>query len=123
MDNNKIFVYGILKRGHAASLSEMGGRFICEATLKNAQLYWLANRIGVGLKFELGKGPARGEVWEIPNALWPILDGMEGVAWNVYKRVEAYAMAGGERHKVQVYIHTYYEDGKAYNDPIPNNWF
>jgi gamma-glutamylcyclotransferase (GGCT)/AIG2-like uncharacterized protein YtfP len=117
-DSSKIFVYGILKRGHVLDLSTRGGIFIKEAEIKHAQLYWIGGRQGVGLRFEFNAGPARGEVWSIPNSLWPWLDGIEGVRYNVYTRRDAWT---ADRTKVQLYEHTC--EGMKYTDPIPNNWF
>ena len=128
MECNLLYVYGILKRGYAADLSKMGAKFISEATMQNSQLYWIGkDRMGVGLRFEQDKGPAQGEIWEIPESLWSYLDDIEGVKYNVYKRILTYPLLVKIEVAVQAYVyaHIYYENEakKYYNDPIPNNCF
>lgn len=86
--NNKLFVYGILKRGYDLSLDNYGAKFIGEAAIQGAVLYGIgyakfyseglhAYR-GVGLK--LDKDPSKvayGELWEVPGSLWRWLDDIE----------------------------------------------
>jgi gamma-glutamylcyclotransferase (GGCT)/AIG2-like uncharacterized protein YtfP len=123
---NRLFVYGILRKGFALDLTNEGATFIGNATLKNAQLYWLGNRAGVGLRFEPTKVSAVGEVWEIPDRLWKWLDDIEGVRHNVYKRLKTFpVLADGSAPETYVYAHVYYEGNakKYYNDPIRSNDF
>ena len=91
MDNNKIFVYGILKRGYELDLEQFGAKFLGEASIPGATLYGIGRRYqheghpndgrefsGVGLK--LAGSPlttAYGELWEIPDNLWNFLDDIE----------------------------------------------
>lgn len=125
MDNNRLFVYGILRRGFAADLKNMGAKFISEATLKNAQLYWLGHRAGVGLRFQETKSPAIGEVWEIPDKLWEYLDHIEGIRHGVYKRIKTHpVLPDNSAPETWVYAHCYYEKSpQNYNDPIRTNDF
>lgn len=122
---DRLFVYGILRRGYAADLSQMGAEFVSEATLKNSQLYWLGNRAGVGLRFEPTKIPAQGEIWQIPDDLWEYLDLIEGVRNGVYKRLKAFpVLNNGTALETYVYLHTFYNTSpEHYNDPIPSNSF
>lgn len=87
--NNKLFVYGILKRGYNLSLDNYGAKFIGEASIQGAVLYGIgylgevedpkvSSWRGVGLK--LDKDPykvAYGELWEVPGSLWRWLDDIE----------------------------------------------
>lgn len=87
MEPNKLFVYGILKTNFSLDLnrSHYGlpkAKFIGKATLKGATL----NRIGsgVGLRLE-GEALVHGEVYEIPDKMWPFLDQIENHP-HTYKR-------------------------------------
>jgi len=80
---NKLFVYGILKRGFQLDLEKKGCKFLGEAVLPGANLYHLGS--GVGMKVA-DDGGAYGEVFEIPPNLWPWLDSIEGHPHN-YRRV------------------------------------
>ena len=126
--SNLIFVYGILKRGHALDLSNYGAKFIGEASLKNSQLYYLGrNKEGVGLRFEFDRGPARGEVWMIPSEvsepLWSWLDDIEGVERGVYRRILAWPILKETGKSVAAYVYEHTFDGSVYDTPIVNNWF
>lgn len=71
---NKLFVYGILKRGFQLDLTKEGATFVGEATLQPANLYAIGG--GVGLRIE-DEGKAYGEVFEIPETMWRWLDRIE----------------------------------------------
>jgi gamma-glutamylcyclotransferase (GGCT)/AIG2-like uncharacterized protein YtfP len=78
MENNKLFCYGILQRGHELDLTQasLGGKFLGEALIQGANLY----RIGSGVGLRLVEDPhkvAHGELFEIPDTLWPWLDDIE----------------------------------------------
>ena len=91
MKNNKLFAYGILKRGYELDLAKYGAKFISEAHISNAALYGIGHRWsheshpnegreyhGVGLKLDVGPDRvAHGELWEIPDRLWDWLDSIE----------------------------------------------
>lgn len=108
-----IYVYGILKRGHALDLTHMGGKFIDEDSVYG-NLYRIGH--GVGLKLDRGKTDnlAHGEVWEIPDTLWKHLDDIESEGY-AYARVEATTLKG---HRVQLYEHIYYPD-EMYGTGLP----
>lgn len=80
---NKLFVYGILKRGFQLDLRNKECIFLGEAILPSANLYHLGG--GVGMKMEEG-GRAFGEVFDIPPDLWAWLDRIEGHPYN-YRRI------------------------------------
>jgi gamma-glutamylcyclotransferase (GGCT)/AIG2-like uncharacterized protein YtfP len=75
MQPNKLFVYGILKRGFSLDLTREGAKFLGEATLQHANIYKIGE--GVGLLLE-DEGKVYGEVFEIPERLWRWLDNIEG---------------------------------------------
>jgi gamma-glutamylcyclotransferase (GGCT)/AIG2-like uncharacterized protein YtfP len=92
--NNKLFVYGILKRGYELDLREHGAKFIGEAHIEGAALYGIGpiyegnkhefRYHGVGLRLDYmpekdtdPMGVAYGELFEVPHKLWPWLDGIE----------------------------------------------
>ena len=83
MNPDKLFVYGILKRGFQLDLEKRGAKFIGKAILLDAALYCLGS--GVGMKLEPGK-VAHGEVFKIPKDKWSWLDSIEGHPYN-YRRV------------------------------------
>jgi gamma-glutamylcyclotransferase (GGCT)/AIG2-like uncharacterized protein YtfP len=89
MENNKLFVYGILKRNYPLDLSEYGGQFIGEAHIEGATLFGIhpyykgamdpdASYAGVGLRLNTqADHVAHGELWEVPEGLWKWLDEIE----------------------------------------------
>ena len=74
VEPNKLFCYGILKRGFSLDLSREGAKFLGEATLQPANLYRIGQ--GVGLRIE-DEGKVYGEVFEIPPVMWKWLDRIE----------------------------------------------
>src|SRR5712691_7460722 len=103
MENNKLFVYGILKRGYELDLEHFGAKFIGEAHINGATLYGIGRITdheahpnegrefhGVGLRlpkedWQLSEEDLRvqqtkvahGELWVIPDKLWKWLDEIE----------------------------------------------
>jgi gamma-glutamylcyclotransferase (GGCT)/AIG2-like uncharacterized protein YtfP len=117
-----LFVYGILKRGFPLDLRRHGAEFLGEARIKGAKL--LKINEGVGLRwsndpFEV----AYGEIFSIPDDLWPWLDAIESNG-QVYTRTLAMARTGkgfstpDEVMQVQVYLHTYYGADKYEKLPV-----
>ena len=112
MENNKLFCYGILKRGFELDLRRHGAEFMSEAYIPGANLYHIHD--GVGLRFS--DDPlqvAHGEIFSIPDELWGWLDGIEANG-HVYERKEVIAIRppmgmddDGWRH-VWVYEHIYF---------------
>ena len=122
MEPKLLLVYGILKRGFALDLAHHGAKFISNAVLPNAQLYWIGDRAGVGLRFEDTKIPARGEVWEIPDRLWRWLDGIEQNGFCYTRKVvTTKCIQIDEDVQAWVYEHTF--PAMRYTDPIPMNEF
>jgi len=85
MEPNRLFVYGILKRGFELDLGRYGATFIGEAKLPGAQLYGMGVGVGLRMVYDLNQ-IATGEVWEIPDDLWTWLDAIERNGIN-YKRI------------------------------------
>jgi gamma-glutamylcyclotransferase (GGCT)/AIG2-like uncharacterized protein YtfP len=75
MQLNKLFIYGILKRGYELDLAQMGGKFIGEARIEGATLYGIGRLVGVqpdlpqyrGVGLRLEKDP-RGGILECGHA-------------------------------------------------------
>lgn len=103
MENNKLFCYGILKRGYELDLNNYGAKYLGEAVIPGAVLYGIGRRYehethpndgrefsGVGLKLDVdpsGVEAAHGELWEVPADLWTFLDQIESNG-RVYTRKE-----------------------------------
>lgn len=111
-----LFVYGILKRGFPADLTQHGATFLGKATIKGAKL--LKINEGVGLRWS--DDPlevVHGEIFAIPDTLWTWLDAIEANG-EVYTRGPAMARRGmgfvnvGDLISVQVYVHTYFAKAK-----------
>ena len=95
MENNKLFCYGILKRGYALDFSKYGGKFLGEALIEGATLYGIGALYsssgvhqgyhGVGLCLTGDDTVAYGELWEVPDELWQWLDHIEGNG-HIYER-------------------------------------
>ncbi|MBY0374668.1 MAG: gamma-glutamylcyclotransferase [Bryobacteraceae bacterium] len=94
-----LFVYGTLRRGSAnvyARRLEAEARWLGEAEL-------LGRLIALGEHRALvdGEETITGEVWEVPEGLWPVLDEYEG---EEYVRVECEVrLKSGERVRAEVY--------------------
>lgn len=86
MENNKLFCYGILKRGYALDLNNHGAKFLGEAHIEGATLYSIGGR-GVGLRLTGDDSIAHGELWEIPKELWKWLDHIEGNGFNYERKI------------------------------------
>lgn len=101
MENNKIFTYGILKRGHVLDLRDHGAKFLGEARIQGATLYGIGRRAqryidrtdnkrefsGVGLRLTSDDSVAHGELWEVPDELWQWLDHIEGNGFNYERKI------------------------------------
>jgi gamma-glutamylcyclotransferase (GGCT)/AIG2-like uncharacterized protein YtfP len=94
-----LFVYGTLRRGTAndyARRLEAEARWWGEAELRGRLI-----ALGEHRALVEGDDAIAGEVWEVPEAMWPVLDEYEG---EEYVRVECEVrLKSGERVRVQVY--------------------
>lgn len=84
MENNRLAVYGILKKGLELDLSKRGCKFLGECEIPRANLYGIGHKWGEdewsGVGLRLVKDPYRvayGELFEIPDKLWKWLDSIE----------------------------------------------
>jgi len=116
-----IFVYGILKRGQSLDLEKRGHKFIGPGAIEGATLRPIGG--GVGLLFDEDTGYiAYGEVFEIPDAIWPWLDFIEDNGRSYTRKQVEVSMLNGMAPKLcWVYEHTY--PNMAYADPIPSGCF
>lgn len=57
MENNKLFVYGILKRGLALDLEQEDCKFLGEASIQGATLYRIGDGVGLRFDAEVPPGP------------------------------------------------------------------
>jgi len=123
MENNLLFVYGILKRGFDADLLKYKAEFKGEAYIEGATLY----RIGRGVGLRLGDSntsAAYGEVFSVPtDRLWQWLDSIESnglvytrkvVPVNLFKDADGKGVA--QVLDAWVYEHTY--PRMVYDRPI-----
>lgn len=116
MDNNNLFVYGILKRDFPLDLrnSPYKCKFVGEAVISEARLH----RIGVGVGLRLEGTPlevAHGEVFEIGQMwIWKYLDDIEKNGVNYTRRIVRAAVEderdGLKEMDVWVYEHVYFSE-------------
>ena len=83
-----LFVYGTLMRGQRAALT--GAAFLGEAVVEGFGLYHLGGYPAIAP----ADGRVHGELYEVPDAMWPALDRYEGVP-ALYRRVEVALVGGG----------------------------
>jgi gamma-glutamylcyclotransferase (GGCT)/AIG2-like uncharacterized protein YtfP len=111
MEPNKLFVYGILKRGYSLDLSKLGGKFLGEAVLQPANLYKIGQGVGMLIEKE---GKVYGEVFEITDPkVWRWLDHIEGHPYTYMRQqvqvlmepVGATGVVGVEEHECWTYVH------------------
>lgn len=89
MELNRIFAYGILKRGFEADLRHMGARFMYEGYIDGATLYNVGANVSGLVNTQDPSMVVYGEVFEIPAKpqIWAYLDKLEGVDQGLYKRI------------------------------------
>lgn len=94
-----LFVYGTLRRGSAnvyAQRLEAEAEWLGPASLRGSLI-----RIGAHVALVDGDGAVEGEVWQVPDSLWPLLDDYEGPD---YERGESeVTLRSGAPVRAQVY--------------------
>jgi gamma-glutamylcyclotransferase (GGCT)/AIG2-like uncharacterized protein YtfP len=104
--NNKLAVYGILRKGYALDLEHAGCKFEYEAKMPYIDLYRIQEGVGARVSLERDH-QAQIEVFTIPNEhTWSWLDEIEtnGV---VYTRTEKQVITpDGKVDSVWIYLHT-----------------
>lgn len=144
MENNRLFCYGILKRGYELDLTNYGvngskTKFIGEASIKGATLYGIGHHFGldrdfsgVGLAFKDPDGVAYGEIFEIPSGLWNWLDTIEQNGFCYTRKIvqcelvnmPAYAMYDTDAERVvNAWVYEYVFPGFDYSHPIEGGKF
>jgi gamma-glutamylcyclotransferase (GGCT)/AIG2-like uncharacterized protein YtfP len=102
--SSKIFVYGTLKRGYCRASALSGQRFLgAAATAPAYRMFDCGSYPGLvesdeGLSIE-------GEVWEIDIECLQLLDDVEGVALNLYRRGRVKLLAPFDADHVQAYFY------------------
>lgn len=113
-----LFAYGTLKRG---------GKYHCyleEAELVEEQATAKGSLYDTGMGYPAmilaGSGQVEGEIYEIPDVLWPALDFLEDYSGNpetdLYDKVTIKVEAGGKSLETVVYIA---KDEKLLKEQIP----
>ena len=119
IDNDLLFVYGILKKGHCLSLDENEeATFVSDGYIRNAELYHIGG--GVGLRLNVPGATAFGEIYQINDELWNWLDRIENNGITYTRKVVDVSTPNGSL-KAWVYEHTYPEF--EYTDPIEGGWY
>jgi gamma-glutamylcyclotransferase (GGCT)/AIG2-like uncharacterized protein YtfP len=122
--NNKLFVYGILKRNFSLDLSRHGAKFIGKAQIEGADLYKIGR--GVGLRFAGKDHKAIGELFEIPERLWPWLDQLESNGF-AYTRSEVEVQridwAAVENGTVRAWVYEHTFPGMRYTETYDNGTY
>lgn len=150
--NNKLFVYGILKRGYELDLADHGATFLGEAHIPGAILYGIGRNYhdgeldggrgggreyhGVGLGLDKDpNGVAHGELWDV-TGLWDWLDGIEQNGFCYTRKIvpvclpvkfekeyrEKYPNAVGIE-MVSAWVYEYTYPGFNYANPIKSGRF
>ena len=101
-----LFVYGTLKQNGSANhlITENGGKFISKATTDGR--YHLYHRLKLNFPCiiesdTVGKG-VQGDIFEIPDKAWGVLDRYECVLAGLFKRQEIELSDG---QKAQAYLY------------------
>lgn len=119
---DKLFVYGILKRGFGCDLEQMGQRFMGEAQMHGAKLYSLGGGVGLRTTIDLDD-VAHGELFHIVDPRkWAWLDGLESNGTNYTRSIQTITRPNPENGEADVfdawvYVHTYYP-GQYYGKQI-----
>jgi gamma-glutamylcyclotransferase (GGCT)/AIG2-like uncharacterized protein YtfP len=124
MEPNLLFVYGILKRGECLDLEKYGAKFIGPATVEGVQLYHIGSGVGAREMTWRCNDPrhehvAHGEVFEIPDNLWPWLDRIESNGFAYTRKVMSARLPNNGGVMAWIYIHTY--PGMVYDKPVEGN--
>lgn len=123
---DRLFVYGILKRGFPLDLKQYGGKFLGKARIAGTQLYHIGGGVGLRKTDDL-RTYAHGELWEVPNTLWAWLDDIEqnGFCYTREKFVIERPILceedqmGLSLEPAWTYVHTY--PGMDYVNPVEGN--
>lgn len=103
-----LFVYGTLKRGGKYHDYLEEAELVAEHATAKGEIY------DTGLGYPAldlnGKGEVQGEVYDIPEALWPAIDYLEDysgeAATDLFNKVEIEVEAGGKSLQTVVYVAT-----------------
>lgn len=106
---NKLFVYGTLKHNYHNHRYLRGAEYIDLAYLYDYGIFSLGGFPGIAPA--TGLEPVSGELYDVPDETWPILDRLEGVNYEypndgMYRKIlaEVYDAEGG-KHDAFVYVY------------------
>lgn len=104
-DEILLFVYGTLQRGHRRSATMAGQRFLGPArTTCDYRLYDCGSYPGLVETAE-GGCEIEGELWEVDPARLAVLDRVENVAGNLYRRSRVRLQPPFDHASVQTYFY------------------
>lgn len=105
VNNNYLFVYGTLKRGRVRHeiLIEENAEFVDEAVLEGYNLYDIGYYPGI----VEGSGKVYGEVYKVSDKLIEILDAIEGVERNLFKRKILPVELMSQKTKLYVFVYVF----------------
>jgi gamma-glutamylcyclotransferase (GGCT)/AIG2-like uncharacterized protein YtfP len=126
MEPKYLFVYGILKRNKSADLRKFNAKFVGPAKLEGAQLYNIGGGVGLRLEEKEPLPVAIGDLFEIPESLWPWLDQIEANGFTYTRKVvtpelEDDGDLGARPGPIDAwtYVHTY--PGMKYTSLVEGN--
>ncbi|MCG6155215.1 gamma-glutamylcyclotransferase family protein [Rubinisphaera margarita] len=99
-----VFVYGTLKRGFCRAHYMQGARFIDTARTEPGYLLFDVGEYPALVRHETGQS-VQGELYEVEPDLWPILDEVEGVAADLYRRLTVQLEAPHDELRVETYLY------------------
>lgn len=104
-NTNYLFVYGTLKKGKIRHeiLIEQNAEFVDEAVLEGYDLYDIGYYPGI----VKGKGKVYGEVYKVSDKLIEILDAIEGVEHNLFKRKILPVELISQKTKLYVFVYVF----------------
>lgn len=109
-----LFVYGTLKRG--GKYHDYLGEAALEAEYAVAKGDLYDTGLGYPAMDINGKGEVQGEIYDIPEALWPAIDYLEdysgGAATDLFNKVKIEVKADGKVLQTVVYVATMKEQLK-----------
>lgn len=104
-NKNYVFVYGTLKKGQPRHeiLIDGNAEFVDEAVLEGYEMYDTGYYPGI----VEGKGVIYGEVYKVSDDLIEVLDIIEGVDYNLFKREAVVVNLLNQKQKIYVWAYIF----------------